>query len=155
MALKIRSDILSQPTHQGLNISREDALACVPESLYMFIRPKLGGQYLLENGLNDSDDNDKKDDSDFVNGEDNEAESAEDYGDDEQDSTDSEEEERNQSNQREKRNQENQVETRVLSIAQDLVYSVSGGRMWTPKHISLGSSLHQATRSKETGANVS
>ncbi|CAH3035152.1 unnamed protein product [Porites lobata] len=103
VALKIRSDILSQPWHQGLNVSREDALAC----------------------------------------------SAEDYDDDEQDSTDSEEEEGNQSNLREKRNQENHVETRVLSIAQDLVYSVSGGRMWTPKHIGLGSSLHQATRSKK------
>ena len=115
----------------------------------MFIRLMLGGQYLLENGSNDSDDDDKKDDSDFVNSEDNEAESAEDYDDDEQDSTDSEEEERNQSNLRGKRNQENHVETRVLSIAQDLVYIVSGGRMWTPKHIGLGSSLHQATRSKK------
>ncbi|CAH3188967.1 unnamed protein product [Porites lobata] len=102
VALKIRSDILSQPSHQGLNVSREDALACVPESLYMFIRLMLGGQYLLENGSNDK-----------------------------------------------KRNQENHVETRVLSIAQDFVYSVSGGRMWTPKHIGLGSSLHQATRSKK------
>ncbi|CAH3018507.1 unnamed protein product [Porites evermanni] len=102
VALKIRSDILSQPSHQGLNVSREDALACVPESLYMFIRLMLGGQYLLENVSNDK-----------------------------------------------KRNQENHVETRVLSIAQDLVYSVSGGRMWTPKHIGLGSSLHQATRSKK------
>lgn len=88
----------------------------------------LGGQYLLENGWNDSDEDDKKDDSDFVNSEDNEDESAEDYDDDEQDSTDSEEEEGNQSNLREKRNQENHVETRVLSIAQDLVYSVSVGK---------------------------
>ena len=60
VALKIRSDILSQPSHQGLNVSREDALACVPESLYMFIRLMLGGQCLLENGSNDSDDDDKK-----------------------------------------------------------------------------------------------
>ena len=106
-------------------------------------------KYLLENGSNDSDEDDKKDDSDFVNSEDNEDESAEDYDDVEQDSTDSEEEEGNQSNLREKRNQENHVETRVLSIAQDLVYSVNGGRMWTPKHIGLGSNLHQATRSKK------
>ena len=46
------------------------------------------------------------------------------------------------------RKQEHLVETRVLSIAQDLVYSMSGGRRWTPKHVGLGSSLHQATRSK-------
>ena len=97
----------------------------------------------------DSDDDDKKDDSDFINTEDNEDESAEDYDDDEQDSTDSEEEEGNQSNLHEKRNQENHVETRVLSIAQDLVYSVSGGRVWTPKHIGLGSSLYQARRSNK------
>ncbi|CAH3166947.1 unnamed protein product [Porites lobata] len=31
VALKIRSDILSQPSHQGLNVSREDALACSAE----------------------------------------------------------------------------------------------------------------------------
>ena len=47
------------------------------------------------------------------------------------------------------RKQEQLVETRVLSIAQDLVYSVSGGRKWTPQHVGLGSSLHQATRSKK------
>src|ERR1043165_8456198 len=38
---------------------------------------------------------------------------------------------------------------RVLSIAQDLVYSVSGGKKLTPKHVGLGSTLHQATRSKQ------
>ena len=108
----------------------------------MFIRLMHGGRYLLENGPNESEDDDMKDDSDFVNSEDNEDESAEDYDDDEQDSTDSEEEEGKQSNLREKRNQENHVETRVLNIAQDLVYSVSEGRMWIPKHIGLGRSLH-------------
>lgn len=29
------------------------------------------------------------------------------------------------------------------------MYSVSGGRRWTPKHVGLGSSLHQATRCKK------
>jgi len=37
----------------------------------------------------------------------------------------------------------------VLSIAQDIVYGVSGGKKWTPKHIGLGSMLHQATRSRQ------
>ena len=40
-------------------------------------------------------------------------------------------------------------QTRILSIAQDLIYTASGDKLHTPKHIGLGSSLHQATRSKE------
>jgi len=41
------------------------------------------------------------------------------------------------------------TQTRVLSLAQDLVYNVTGGKKWTPKHVGLASTLHQATRSKE------
>jgi len=37
----------------------------------------------------------------------------------------------------------------VLSCAQDIVYGVSGGTKWTPKHVGLGSTLHQVTRSKD------
>ena len=44
---------------------------------------------------------------------------------------------------------ESDTQTRVPSVAQDLVYNVTGGRHWTPKHISLASTLPQATRSKE------
>ena len=40
-------------------------------------------------------------------------------------------------------------QTRILSIAQDLVYTASGDTINTPKHIGMGSTLHQATRSKE------
>ena len=40
-------------------------------------------------------------------------------------------------------------QTRILSIAQDIVYGVSNGKKWTPKHIGLTSSLHQLTRSKK------
>ena len=66
VALKLRSDILAQPSHQGLNVCKEDAIACVAESLYMFIRLMIGGQSLLENGLSDSDDGDKVADSDII-----------------------------------------------------------------------------------------
>ena len=45
--------------------------------------------------------------------------------------------------------QESNVQQRILSIAQDLVYNVSGGRHWMPKHVGLASTLHQATRSKD------
>lgn len=38
--------------------------------------------------------------------------------------------------------------TKLLSIAQDIVFLVSGGRKPTPKHIGIGITVHQATRSK-------
>ena len=37
----------------------------------------------------------------------------------------------------------------VLSIAQDLMFGVLEGKTPTPKHLGLGLSLNQATRSKE------
>ena len=66
VALKLCSYILAQPSHQGLNIRKENAIAYVPESLYMFMRLMIGGQSLLENGLSDCDDDDKVDDSDII-----------------------------------------------------------------------------------------
>lgn len=44
---------------------------------------------------------------------------------------------------------EAEARIKVLSCAQDIVYGVSGGKKWTPKHIGLGSTLHQVTRSKD------
>ncbi|PIK40695.1 hypothetical protein BSL78_22450 [Apostichopus japonicus] len=43
---------------------------------------------------------------------------------------------------------ENTMKQSILSTAQDIVYVASGGKKWTPKHIGLASTLHQATRSK-------
>ena len=37
----------------------------------------------------------------------------------------------------------------VMNVAQDLIYGVSKGKKWTPKHIGLTSTLHKATRSKD------
>ena len=164
VALKLRSDILGQPTHKGLNVCKEAAIACVPDSLYMFIRLILGGQSLLENGLSDCDDVDKIEDSDVIDH--NDVNDEDDEYDDEDDDEEvdigleggldgdnvAEDDEVNQPNKRKRarlRKQEHLDETRVLSIAQDLVYNVTGGRRWTPKHIGLGCSLHQATRSKK------
>lgn len=45
--------------------------------------------------------------------------------------------------------EDNVTKTRILSVGQDLVYGVSKGKKLTPKHIGLGSTLHQATRSKQ------
>ena len=43
VALKLRSDILSISPYQGENLSREDANACIPESLFMFLKILYGG----------------------------------------------------------------------------------------------------------------
>lgn len=37
----------------------------------------------------------------------------------------------------------------LLSVTQNLIYVVSEGKLWTPKHVGLGCSLHQSTRSKQ------
>ena len=44
---------------------------------------------------------------------------------------------------------ENKVRSKALAFAEDIVYGVSNGKKWTPKHIGLGSTLHQVTRSKD------
>ena len=44
---------------------------------------------------------------------------------------------------------ESKCKIRILSIAQDLMYTISSNKFLTPKHIGLASTLHQATRSKE------
>ena len=98
VALKIRNDVVSSPGHKGFEVSEEAAIACVPDSLYMFLNLMLGGQRLL------SQDNECHKES---------------------------------------------HQSRVLSIAQDVVYAVSNGTKWMPKHIGLGSTLHQATRSRK------
>ena len=50
------------------------------------------------------------------------------------------------------RKQEDLTETRVLSIARDLLYNV--GRRWTPKHVGLGSSLQQVKELVDMFRNV-
>ena len=44
---------------------------------------------------------------------------------------------------------EDNMKTRILSICQDIIFLSSGNRKLTPKHIGLGLTIHQATRSKE------
>lgn len=101
VALKIRGDMMETPGHKGFSISEDEAIPCIPNSLYMLLRLIFGGQEVL---------------------------SLEDGG---------------------SENSEELVRSLVLSVAQDLVYCVSGGRKWTPKHIGLANTLHQATRSKD------
>ena len=99
VALKIRGDMMETPGHKGFSVSEDEAISCIPDSLYMLLRLIFGGQEALEDDSSE--------------------------------------------------NNEDLVQSRVLSIAQDLVYCISGGRKWTPKHIGLGNTLHQATRSKD------
>ena len=45
--------------------------------------------------------------------------------------------------------EDEQLHRQVLSMAQDLIYARSNGRLKTPKHIAVGVSLHQMTQSRE------
>ena len=95
VALKLRSDIIAQPSHQGLNVCKEDAIVCVPDSLYIFIRLMMGGLSLLEKGLNDCDDDDKVDDSDITDhdgGDNDDDDDNDDYDDDDNDDDDDDDE---------------------------------------------------------------
>ena len=51
--------------------------------------------------------------------------------------------------QREENKGDADLKARVLSICQDIVFLASRGRKLTPKHLGLGLTVHQATRSKE------
>ena len=41
------------------------------------------------------------------------------------------------------------VKTRILSICQDIIFLSSRGHKLTPKHVGIGLTVHQATRSKQ------
>jgi len=84
VALKLRSDIVAHPEYLGYVISEEEALGCIPDSVYMFLKLLTGGQTLLA-------------------------------GDDDDSTGD----------------QDTKVHNRVLSIGQDMVFSVSKGRRCT------------------------
>ena len=48
VASKIRADLKDKPGFEGLNINTMDAQECVPESLYMFLQLRFGGERLLK-----------------------------------------------------------------------------------------------------------
>ncbi len=43
VALKIRRELIDTPGHQGFEVSKDAAVSCVPDSLYMFLNVLLGG----------------------------------------------------------------------------------------------------------------
>ena len=95
VALKLRNDIPNHPSPRtGFQVSTDNALSWVPDSIYMFLRVLLGGQSTLDEEVQ-------------------------------------------------------QTDAAILSLGQDLVYSVSDHKLWPPKQIGLACTVHQATRSKE------
>ena len=56
VAFKLRSEIMAQPPYEGFNISEDEAISCVPENLFMFLRLLFGGQGLLEGDLGETED---------------------------------------------------------------------------------------------------
>jgi hypothetical protein len=100
VVLKIRGDLIGMDGHVGLSVSEDDAIDCVPDSLFTFLNLVYGGQDILNQDGNPEDSKSTK-------------------------------------------------QTKILSVCQDIVYGVSEGRKWTPKHIGLSCTLHQMTRSKQ------
>ena len=45
VALMLRSDIMAQPRYEGSNVNEDEAISCVPDNVYMFLR------LLLEDSL--------------------------------------------------------------------------------------------------------
>ena len=43
----LRSDIMAQPRYERFNVNEEEAISCVPDNVYMFLRLLFGGQTLL------------------------------------------------------------------------------------------------------------
>ena len=100
IALKLGTEIMSHPNFNGFSVSDENAIACVPNSLYIFLMLLYGGESVLE-----------------------------------EEGTENIE--------------EGNTRTKVLNVAQDLVYGITDGKKWTPKHVGLAMTLHQATRSQD------
>ena len=48
VALKLGTEIMSHPNFNGFSISDENAIVCVPNSLYMFLTLLYGGELVLE-----------------------------------------------------------------------------------------------------------
>ena len=120
-----------QPVHQGLKVCTEDAITCVPESLYMFLWLMLGGQSLLENGLSDGNDDGKEDDDNFINNDDDDKvndDEGNDHGTDAMLLT---------------KKENSLLDNKTLRLKNkklgclDLVYSVSGGEGGHPKTLIL------------------
>ena len=45
---KIRKDMMESEGHNGFCVSNEDAMSCVPDSSYMFLRLVYGGQNVFD-----------------------------------------------------------------------------------------------------------
>ena len=120
-ALFIRGELIAMPGHIALNVSGEEAARLVPQNLNIFLRVLFGGQEAIADIADSYETTTEEDDED------------DEVADLEAELCDS-------------GNLEN---NRITSIAQDIVYCVSGGKKWTPKHVGLALTLHQKTRSRK------
>ncbi len=57
ITLQLRADIMSLRSHRGFSVSEDDAILCVPDSLYMLLRLIFGGQDALADWNTGVDDN--------------------------------------------------------------------------------------------------
>ena len=46
--MKIFGDLMAKSGHEGFGVTEEAAIACIPDSLYMFLRLLFGGSCQLE-----------------------------------------------------------------------------------------------------------
>lgn len=53
VALKLRGDLMEKPGHAGFGISEDNAISCIPESVYMFLKLLYGGPCQLEKQPNE------------------------------------------------------------------------------------------------------
>ena len=120
-ALKVRSDLVAKPGYQGLDVTEDDVSSVIPNSLHLFLSVLFGGQSIFNSDVNENEDSDEC--CLTENEEEDDSELMNCLG--------------------------NAKQMRVVSIAQDIIYGVSAGRKWTPKHIGLALTLHQKTRSRK------
>ena len=57
VALKIHWDIMATPGHKCFSVSEDEAVTCVPDSLYMLLKVMFGGQEVLEGVNSDENEN--------------------------------------------------------------------------------------------------
>lgn len=118
-ALLIRRELIASPGHMGLNVSEAEITKVIPEKLNVFLHVLFSGQ----DGICDE--------ADGCN------------------TTIEEDDDEDPSLEVELCDIVGQKNNRMMSIAQDIVYSISGGKKWTPKHVGLALTLHQKTRSRK------
>lgn len=160
-ALLCRKQLDEQPGYKGLNVSNELSRSVVPELLHLWLSVVSKGHEAVDDFFNNKDcEETEVDEFNYCAGVDS---------DESDDDTDVEDEEEKPN---ERVNDSNcflfylrlllfllsilnliflilDLNNRILSIAQDIVYVTSKGKKLTPKHVGLALAMHQKTRSRK------